>query len=511
MPSPLQEEQTQAVQDILTDLSSMFNNAEFSDVAFLCQDGGRVPACRLFLAARSSVLKSMLTNGMAESRMSEISLPEVSSHVLSSVLEFLYTGAIASLSWRRALEVIMAARYLLLETLEANAWAFLAAAASEAGDAAAEESADRLSAALEFPALWDASRSGILLEVVHILETKLSEPDSTHKFRALSEEAFRFFLDKTRPNDGTGMFSFANYLRVRQVILWCASQLVPPPDVCVAAFLPVAKSLCALVQAPGPEGIEAAPTTIKPLGDDVTEKLARSVQPWLPMVDFLRLHPSLLVKVVEPISILPSSLLLEVFRFQAVRRTRDLSDQVCGWDAAAHGEGYTTSGKSCLKIGYGYGVARGSMAMSRPGLYEWDVVVDEVNDNFCDIGIISACPGVPIDYDSYYLSCHPCGRALAICDAGTFITKEQKIIDKDLRWGRDEAIYVPYGKPYCHQDARVRVHLDLFERSCSFSVDGDKFGVAWDCLPDGIYYPAVSLGRPQDRVHIELVSGSEFL
>ncbi|CAM6086820.1 unnamed protein product [Calypogeia fissa] len=69
-----------------------------------------------------------------------------------------------------------------------------------------------------------------------------------------------------------------------------------------------------------------------------------------------------------------------------------------------------------------------------------------------------------------------------------------------------------YGKDFGHKHTRVNVHLDMFEQTCSFSVDKENFGVAWSNLPDGTYYPAVSLGGGcRGRARIQLVRGFEIL
>ncbi|KAL2610332.1 hypothetical protein R1flu_028905 [Riccia fluitans] len=71
---------------LVEQLKGMVNNAEFSDVAFLCEDGVKVHAYRMFLAARSSVFRKTLQNGMAESKSDVIRLPPVASSTLIECL-----------------------------------------------------------------------------------------------------------------------------------------------------------------------------------------------------------------------------------------------------------------------------------------------------------------------------------------------------------------------------------------------------------------------------------------
>lgn len=508
VPSPHQ--QPQAVRDMLADLRNMYNNPEFSDVTFLCQDGGRVHASRLFLAARSSVLKSMLTNGMAESRMSEIELKEMSSSVLSSVLEFLYTGSIdgALLTWRRAFEVIMAARYFLLESLEATVWAFLTNTMTKQG-VTLVEAARRLSVALEFSALRDSSRSRILQELVRILHCENGH-DVSH-YRSLSEAAIRYILKKTKLKEDGGI-TFSAYLRFRQIAVWCASQLDPPQDQLLSSCLPVRQSLCALLQS-ADKDMESQ--CMDERLDVFKHDLATAVEPWLSMVNLRQLHPGLLIKIIEPLNILPPSLLMDILKYHALQRVSMLGSEVCVWDQEAHGNQYTISGNGCviIKTGYGNGLARGSMAMSRPGVYEWDVVGEEPCEGYCDIGIITTAGGTgPLEYSKYSLFDHPCGRALRTHDGmSTFINTEAKFSMASASVMYQTA-FTAYGYVGHHPQFRVRVHLDLFERTCSFSISNVRFGVAWSKLPNDTFYPAIALGGGmKGRFRIELVSGAEFL
>ncbi|PTQ26491.1 hypothetical protein MARPO_1380s0001 [Marchantia polymorpha] len=116
------------------DMLKMLNNPDSSDMTFMCQDGVKVYACRLLLVSRSSVLRNMLTNGMAESQQSEVVLHEITSPVLLLILEYIYTGWIMLQSFERRakvylsgtpeacrkmmLETIRGARFFLLQTVE---------------------------------------------------------------------------------------------------------------------------------------------------------------------------------------------------------------------------------------------------------------------------------------------------------------------------------------------------------------------------------------------------------
>ena len=67
------------------------NDPEFSDVTFIVQ-GHKFYAHKVILSLISDHFRSMFKSGMAESKMQEIVLDDVSYPVFSSIMHFLYTG-----------------------------------------------------------------------------------------------------------------------------------------------------------------------------------------------------------------------------------------------------------------------------------------------------------------------------------------------------------------------------------------------------------------------------------
>ncbi|KAL2608037.1 hypothetical protein R1flu_026610 [Riccia fluitans] len=110
------------------DLRAMVNNITFSDVTFNCKDGVKIYASRMFLAARSPLLRALLLNGMVESKVDIIPLPTIASSIFIEVLRFLYAGGASfhvnmrstflSHSWIHIVDLIVALRFFLLERLE---------------------------------------------------------------------------------------------------------------------------------------------------------------------------------------------------------------------------------------------------------------------------------------------------------------------------------------------------------------------------------------------------------
>ncbi|KAL2620300.1 hypothetical protein R1flu_000505 [Riccia fluitans] len=124
---------------LVDDLRGMVNNPDFSDVSFVCSDGVQVYASRMFLGARSAVFRQMVSCGMSEMRSNVVPLPSVGSSVLIHVLRFLYAGEIEFYhtgidtpshhssglnssvppghDWKLMIEVLIAARFFLLDSL----------------------------------------------------------------------------------------------------------------------------------------------------------------------------------------------------------------------------------------------------------------------------------------------------------------------------------------------------------------------------------------------------------
>eukprot|EP00246_Nothoceros_aenigmaticus_P001734 TRINITY_DN12317_c0_g1_i2.p1 TRINITY_DN12317_c0_g1~~TRINITY_DN12317_c0_g1_i2.p1 ORF type:complete len:226 (+),score=31.50 TRINITY_DN12317_c0_g1_i2:496-1173(+) len=225
------------------------------------------------------------------------------------------------------------------------------------------------------------------------------------------------------------------------------------------------------------------------------------------MIDLTRIHPQLLVKIIEPLQIVDMVKLMEAFRFHTLKAADLEGTKVLRWEEGAHGRYYKIVGDGCVleytgASFYGdYGYARASMAMSRPNaLFEWEIVVEELDRSSVEIGIYrfdgqTSVQATDLSYSASSLERQPNGWS--VHSSGHLkLTGSNKVFAMKQ-----------FGK-----NSRVGVHFDTADRSCSFSFDGVKWGVAWNHLPDGVYYPAVSLsGNGLARVRLVLISGAEFL
>jgi hypothetical protein len=250
-----------------------------------------------------------------------------------------------------------------------------------------------------------------------------------------------------------------------------------------------------------------------------TDDLAHAVADLLPMVDLRRIHPELLVMVVEPLDVISSTQMMEAFRFHALQRSRKPERKAHEWHSwgSKNADIYSVcrDGSVIEQIAPGIGFVRYTVAINKPyGIYEWDIIIEKVCDLFCEIGIHHAGNKPHVEDSS--LAEQPGGWALRMDHRGVFINRRgtHRVHQGDpgfAPYGKDYSSKL-YGKDFGHKNTKVRVQLDMFERSCSFSVDKENFGVAWSSLPDGIYYPAVSLGGGcRGKVRIQPISGFDIL
>ncbi|CAM6127483.1 unnamed protein product [Calypogeia fissa] len=524
--------QDQAYGNLHAALRKMVNDPKVSDVVFVCQDGKRVHGCRRILQSRSLVLDKMLTNGMAETYESEISLNEISSTTLISIFEFLYSGTtvldLKSSDWRPLLEIMSAAQFLMVENLEEMVRIPMEATFQLPTAMDPNEAAKRLSMAMNFPNLFEDMES-IPLQLIKVLNFNHLEPAT---LLLLSKQALHYLLahmlHRTKSPDSSedSSLSLGEYLKWRQIVLWLACKLLTDLEevkTIMGPYLPDRDASLLLLKEPpaaffqvkddSPENITASE------GKDAARvhtiqflKLKEKMQKhWSPeslfaLVDFQKIHPELLIRVVEPLGIVPPSQLFAALGFHALHRPRTVKGR---WADVAQGSCYRVGeDKSVIqKCRRSAGFAIASHGINQPGVYVWDIIIEEVCHTFCQVGIYKKSAGQEMtNFNGISL-----GEAIggwALIEALNMTHNRRPYINK-TGFGR---LTFYYGQCFVFKGGRVRVHLDMFHHVCSFSINGTDFGPAWNDLPEGVYYPAVSLGNEvQGKVRIELVSGFDLL
>ncbi|BBN04252.1 hypothetical protein MPTK1_3g03040 [Marchantia polymorpha subsp. ruderalis] len=346
------------------DMLQMLNNPDSSDMTFMCQDGVKVYTCRLLKVPKIKVkverAKNMLTNGMAESQQSEVVLHEITSPVLLLILEYIYTGWIMLESferrakvylsrtpeacWKTMLQTIRGARFFLLQTVEDLMIQHLvrivkldAKFKRKPRPNQVVKAALRLSYAAEVMAsVGDDDKDSSDLRFICNSQMKILQlgndtegPGSvSDNLGSFSARGFQFFLQNSqnlKENDNRTL-SIDEYQRLRQVVLWCATQALEHGQL-EDLTLPTAKCARSLVNTdadPGLSDVLVPPSAAfskawESVKVALTEKLTTM---FLSMVDLKRIHPEILIYVIEDLGIFPSNVLESVFRVQALPRAR---------------------------------------------------------------------------------------------------------------------------------------------------------------------------------------------
>lgn len=216
---------------------------------------------------------------------------------------------------------------------------------------------------------------------------------------------------------------------------------------------------------------------------DFEPPVSQEVQMWVEKLEYgwtsvrLRdIHPQLLDKVVTPLQLVPSDLVVSALISQALsggempklkclgpvrRRTVTENGLVMECNAEPDAVGFL------------------NMLMNH-GLYEWETTVGRPCRG---IRIALWDPSVPHGHGVCYLS-------------------QRGVL---LKHGCPE---VTYGKRFGHEGSKVRVQVNMSCWTCAFTIDGVSYEEAWSNLPRDLLF-GVQLAYP-GKVQVQLVSHPNF-
>lgn len=221
------------------------------------------------------------------------------------------------------------------------------------------------------------------------------------------------------------------------------------------------------------------------------EALKECFRPWLQHLDLFRVHPEILMRVIEPMGLVHAPYLLQCVRLQAVFSEHMIrllwKDGACPSHFAIKEEGCVLE-NTCSSGKFGFGTTELPITSST-GICEWDVVIEETCP-FLGIGFCSVQGIVHARSDYSWLGNRVYGWILS-CNGRLFHNSKPA---KDSR--------TRYAPKFGNGD-RVRVHLDWASHTCSFTVNGKACGVAWENIPPDVY-PSVTM-QPPGRVRLEVV------
>ncbi|KAI5068862.1 hypothetical protein GOP47_0017207 [Adiantum capillus-veneris] len=501
---------------LLKDISRMQNDEAFLDMVFVCgteEEEEEIRACRILVAARSPVLQSMLlTSGMVELHLTRVPLPHIHPTAMRVCLEFFHTDSVQQSSWPNifiALQVLKAAMFFLIEPLQILALAYISSfSLLDKKDAewwTSHVTSYNLGIELipshsqndEMP-LHGGCCMGTFLKdfrtkarehLVGLSHVKLfSGSDYERRFyKELTEPALFHFKQGVHEHECRNGFS--QYFSFLHVVRWSSYRVVvkdPAIDEgkfeevlnkCFPQSTQEMRSMLTSAIA-SPLNDTDISRYMKHLADPLAECLKRAP------IDFDKIHSHMLCRFIEPLDIVPPSILLAAYRCKA------LHGPGLRWDELAHGTQYKLDEYYCDVIS--------SNSSTLKGFARCSTSVYPAVDSFFDweIKLWSPCSVLRIGF----CVCKPTFK-VSECSSNV-------LGDRENSWALDADGFLHscgnksstrYVDPFVKTDAVVRVHLDLVNKSCSFSIDNKDAGVAWSnfLLHDShAIYPAISLVAP---------------
>ncbi|CAG8745920.1 uncharacterized protein OCT59_000943 [Rhizophagus irregularis] len=454
------------------DLRLLINNPKYSDIEILCEDEKKLYGCRAILAARSEVFDRLLYNGMKESYENKISFPKIKSSGMEIVLEYTYTGSIKeeSLTKDNIIEAFYAADYFQLQDLQD----FIMKGFKNTLEKKSTEnySPELLS---KFAGKMPLTVDNILLNL--LVEAVATIPLNTIEFGRLSIAGLQYLLSCTYEKEKP----FAT----REYELFRYSAILVAKQVSNDAFKTFLKRLPTLDQ------LENSMIQVEnePIPD--YQKIAKELEPLIEFIDFRRIKGSILVDIIEPLEIVPTKIILNVYR-QSIKSNNFNLNDIRGipilpndrinesdyiWDNTACGSKLIIEDNGKVvrapKSLGSWRSVRAKLILENNGIYEWDVIIEKAC-NASWIGVASE----NLNYEDF-AGDQPIGWVLG---SGGYC--------------RNFGMTVYYCPPF-GDSTKVTVHLDMNKRTCAFTVNGTKYPEvpSWNNLPSKLY-PVASLCYP---------------
>ncbi|CAB5188867.1 unnamed protein product [Rhizophagus irregularis] len=442
------------------DLGLLINNPKYSDIEILCEDEKKLYGCRAILAARSEVFDRLFYNGMKESYDNQISFPEINSSGMKIILDYIYTGSIKeeSLNKDNIIEAYYAADFFQLLDLQDFIMKFI-----ENTNYTENYSPELLSRAAEKIPFSD---DNILLNL--LIETVANTPLNTIELGRLSITALQYLLSCTYEKEKP--FATPEYEVFRYSANLAAKQ------VSNITYKSLVKRLPTLEELENSKQIE-----IKRIYNN--KKIAKELEPLIKFIDFRRIKGQILADIIDPLDIISTKVILDVYRQKARLNNTD-SNEFRGtlnnyvWDKSACGSKLIVedNGKVVYAQNGWYNLqnVRSKMTFENKGIFEWDVIIEKICENIW-VGI---CASENFNYENF-AGFQPTGWVLG--SNGNCLNSNN--------WSN----YCPsFG-----DGTKITVHLDMNKRTCAFSVNGKRYSEIseWNNLPSKLH-PVVSLRYP---------------
>src|SRR4051812_29301599 len=369
------------------DLKLLINNPKYSDIEILCRDEEKLYGCRAILAARSEVFDRLLYNGMKESYEKQISFPEINSSVMEIVLEYIYTGITEeeSLTKDNVVEAFHAADYFQL--LDLQDFIMTTVRNTLEKDSKENDLPELLSKVVDTMPL---SEENIFLNL--IVEMVAIMPLNTIEFGRLSIAALQYLLSCTHEKEKP--FSTPEYEVFRYSAILAAKQVSNDAYKTLTARLPTLKQLGKSIQVEN-----------KLITDH--QKIAKELEPLIKFIDFGRIKGQILAVIIEPLEIVPTEIIMSVYRHKIMTNNSDLND-IRGiphtkfidyvWDEAACGPNLIIEDNGKVvqaPTNYGHQNVRAKIILDNKGIFEWDVIIEKS----CRYAWVGVCAPENFNYE----------------------------------------------------------------------------------------------------------------
>src|SRR6266542_4419865 len=277
------------------DLRLLINNSKYSNIDILCKDEKKLHGCRAILAARSEVFDALLYNGMRESYEKQISFPTISSFGMKIILEYIYTGMIKeeSLTKDNIIEAFKAADYFQLLDLQNSIIK------------------NNYSPELLTKLVDTMPLSKDYLFHNPLIETVATIPLNAIEFGRLSISALQYLLsyslEKEKP------LATSEYEVFRYGAILSAIQVSNDATKALLERLPTLEKL----------------DDFKQINNELIpdhKKVAKELEPLVDFIDFKLIKGQILANIIEPLNIIPSEIIVNVYRHKARSNNRDLNE-----------------------------------------------------------------------------------------------------------------------------------------------------------------------------------------
>ncbi|CAI2175249.1 8940_t:CDS:2 [Funneliformis geosporum] len=427
------------------DFRLLINNPKYSDIEILCEDEIKLHGCRAVLAARFEVFDSLLYNGMKESYEKKISLPNINSSDMKVVLEYVYTGVIKekSLTKDNIVEVFSAADYFQLPGL-------IDFIMKTVKNTLEKNCNDNYSPELlsKFVDKNPISEDNILFNL--LIEAVSAIPLNNIEFGRLSTIALQILLSCTY--EKKMYFATLEYEVFRYCTISVANQISYDATKTLLKRLPTLENIDYTNQIDN-----------EPIPDH--QKIIEDLEPLVKFIDFRRIKVQMSDKIIEPLKIIPDETILNVYRNKIILNNADfneyrgvlqkINESNCVWDESECGTGLIIENNGKVvrtQSGYSRQNVRAKFAIENKEI---------------------------LNHESFAGYQH---AGWVLGSSGTTVHSNNS---------------VKYCPAFNQDNSKVTVHLDMYKRTCAFTVNGTKYPpvAEWNDLPSKLY-PVVSLKYP---------------